>query len=107
MDGLLRRGVRTEVLAILRWQREGCEMIRALAVLLMVAVTSIALTPCAHAQVPVQINSLSTPLSQNFDGMGNSASAFMPSGWTWGTASSYTSSHIHTEQSGGTSGEGV
>ena len=59
------------------------------------------------AQPLISIDSSSTPLIENFDSMGNSPGALLPSGWVLGNDSLFAIGFSHTDYAAGTSGANV
>src|SRR5205814_9237665 len=59
------------------------------------------------AQPLISFESSSTPLIENFDSMGNSPGALLPSGWVLGNDSLFAIGFSHTDYAAGTSGANV
>src|SRR4051812_4348766 len=100
MDGPARLGV--------GWKQvKEVSMRRATAVLLASALFPIAQAPVSRADNLLSLDSPTIPLSENFDSLGNSSDALLPSGWVVGLDSSFAMSKSHTDRSAGTSGGGA
>ncbi|HEV8293069.1 MAG TPA: hypothetical protein VGP94_14135, partial [Tepidisphaeraceae bacterium] len=79
-------------------------MIRAVALLLTIALTSFVFPRNAHAQALIQIDSPSIPIDQNFDSMGNATQ--LPIGWVVSNESLFETGRSHVDKTAGTSGTG-
>ncbi|HEV8605217.1 MAG TPA: hypothetical protein VGQ99_07620 [Tepidisphaeraceae bacterium] len=82
-------------------------MNRPAGLLLLSMIVAAAIAPPAKAQGLISINSLSSPLTENFDGIGSASGAILPLGWRVGPGGAFEAANNATEHSAGTSGTGV